>query len=296
MIQSTSRPRLGIALSGGTLKAATHIGVLSALEQAGIVPDCIAGTSAGSLVGALYAHGYRHTDFQRLLRDFPGIRLVDYGFPFLSSVFSWTMHKMMPKRLQSVPVVPNGLVRGQKFIQYISDLIENKPSNIPYFIVATDLISGHPVVFHNSAPFESRHHAVQIEDLPRTIAGSCALPGIFTPVKLPPYELVDGAFRHYVPVTVLREFGCRKIIAVNLYRLPPSFEPTTIVDVLIRSFDILLRESIDNDLESHTDLYVIEPDLSQIRWHAFSDMKKCVYIGTRIVYQELRPLQTFIST
>jgi NTE family protein len=292
MRQST--PRIGIALSGGTLKAATHVGVLLALEKAGIIPDCIAGTSAGSLVGALYAHGYNHADLQGLVKSFPGFRLIDYGFPIASSIMSLAVRRIMPKFISSVPVIPSGLLRGKKFEQYIRDLLADRQSTIPFFIVATDLISGRPVVFHTQTGFTSRHVCAQITDLPKIITGSCALPGIFTPVPLENYQLVDGAFRHYVPVTVLREFGCKKIIAVNLYRLPQSFKPTTIIDVLARSFDILLRESIDNDLENNQDLFVLEPDLTKIKWHSFSDMKKCAAIGQNLVSKEILELYAFL--
>jgi NTE family protein len=287
-------PRLGIALSGGTLKAATHVGVLFALEKVGITPDCIAGTSAGSLVGALYAHGYNHDDLQRLITKFPGFHLIDYGFPVATSLMSLAVRKLMPRFVSTVPVVPNGLLRGKKFEQYIHELLANRKPAIPFFIVATDLVSGGPVVFHTQTDFSSRHVSHPITDLPKIITGSCALPGIFTPVPLGEYQLVDGAFRHYVPVTVLREFGCKKIIAVNLYRLPQPFKPTTIVDVLARSFDILLRESIDNDLEHNQDLYVIEPDLAKIKWHSFSDMKKCYRIGQNTVARELPTLNSFL--
>ncbi len=288
-------PQIGIALSGGTLKAATHVGVLLALERAGIIPNCIAGTSAGSLVGALYAHGYTRSNFGKLLHAFPGVRLFDYGFPITSSIINIGIRKFFPYVGDSIPTVPSGLLRGKKFERYIRSLFTNRKPAIPLFIVATDLISGRPIIFHTGMSSPLHQPSIPITDLAKIITGSCSLPGIFTPVTFDNYQLVDGAFRHYVPVSILREYGCKKIIAINLYRLPQSFQPITIFDVLARSFDILLRESIDNDLEHNHDLYVIEPNLSAIKWHSFSDMKLCMEIGENIIRCELPKLRAFLD-
>lgn len=287
-------PRVGIALSGGTLKAATHVGILWALEQAGITPDCIAGTSAGSLIGALYTHGYRTNELAQVIKEFPGFRLLDYGFPFTSSLTSLIIRKLLPRFTPTIPPLPSGLLRGKKLEQYIRALLRNRRPTLPLFIVATDLITGSPVVFHSESKFSSRHQTTPIVDLPKTIVGSCALPGIFTPVQLHNYLLIDGAFRHYVPVTVLREFGCKKIIAINLYRLQQPFTPVTFIDVLSRSFDILLRETIDNDLEQSDNLYVIEPDLRRIKWRSFLEMEKCVSIGRDIIVREIPNIRSFL--
>ncbi|WAH35102.1 patatin-like phospholipase family protein [Alicyclobacillus dauci] len=288
-----SSPYLGLALSGGTLKAAAHVGVLNALEKIGVQPDAIAGTSAGSLVSALYAHGYRSKEFACLLESFPGARLIDYGFPMWSSVWSWTVHHVRPTKSKKIPYVPSGLLRGRKLMKYIERLLAPRRSMIPLYIVATDLISGLPVVFTTEDHPISNTLCFTIKDIPRAITGSCALPGIFTPVVFNDLLLVDGAMRDYVPVKVLHEVGCKKIIAVNLYRLTKKYEPTTLVDVLSRSFDILLRESIDNDITPGSTTYVLEPDLSEIKWRRFSQMNECVEIGRKLVEQKKDSILAF---
>lgn len=289
------KPYLGIALSGGTLKGAAHIGVLNALEQLGIVPDVIAGTSAGSLVSTLYAHGYRGEQFDRLLRSFPGIRLLDYGFPLWSSLWSWTSSHIQLARHAALPHVPSGILRGRKLMHYVDRLLAPRRIQIPFYIVATDLVSGAPVIFTSEDEPPERDMYVKMTDIPRAVTGSCALPGIFTPVILDPYILVDGAMRDYVPVEVLKAIGCKKIIAVNLYRLPLHYQPTTLIDVLARSFDILLRESIDNDMVSGPTTFVMEPDLSHIKWKRFEQMRECAEIGRKLVLQRQDELRAFVD-
>ncbi|MFB5189408.1 patatin-like phospholipase family protein [Alicyclobacillus fastidiosus] len=296
-LQRSNRPKLGLALSGGTLKAAAHIGVLSAFEKLGIQPDVVAGTSAGSLVSVLYAHGYRDDQFRQLLRTFPGLRLFDYGFPVWSSLYSWTISHLRQRtaRTSTIPAIPTGLMRGQKLTRYVERLIEHRQVQIPFYIVATDLVSGKPIVFASDHARPSDAY-VQLKDVARAVTGSCALPGIFSPVALDEYILVDGAMRHYIPVSVLKDAGCDKIIAVNLYRLPANYEPITLVDVLARSFDILLRESIDNDIAPGPELYVLEPDLSSVKWRKFAQMADCVAIGQQLVLERRMELQAFLRS
>lgn len=287
---------IGVALSGGTLKASAHIGVLNAFERLGIQPDCIAGTSAGSLVSVLYAYGYRERDFQEIINNFPGLGLVDYGFPIVSSFYSWTLRRFLGRYNNFLPKTPTGLLLGRKLISYIDKLLQKKrPTEFPFFIVATDIITGNPIVFHNHYDWKDNTTHIRNFNLPKVIAGSCALPGIFTPVTISPYLLIDGAVRHYVPVQILRDIGCKKIIAVNLNRLPERFYPNTFIDVLLRAFDILLRESIDNDMHSGDDLYIIEPDVQNMKWYSFSEMKICVYKGLHETMKNHKELFRFLN-
>lgn len=281
--------KIGIALSGGTLKAAAHIGVLSALEQMGIRPDAIAGTSAGSLVSALYAYGYRSEDLERLARSFPGWRLLDYGFPALKSAVQLSAARLGLARGSAQ--VPPGLLRGIRFQRYVERLLANRRPQMPVFVVAADLVSGRPVVF---TPREVRTDTVeQTNSIAQAVAGSCALPGVFPPVQLGPYLLVDGAMRHYVPVSVLRQMGCQRILAVNLYRLPTEFHPKTLIDVLLRAFDILLRESIDNDLDAPSVL-LIEPDLARVTGHAFDRLPGYIRAGRASVESKSDAILAFV--
>jgi len=284
---------IGLALSGGTFKGAAHIGVLEALENIGLRPDYIAGTSAGAIVGTLYAHGYNIKELRTLVETFPIYKLLDYGFPISSSFMSSIANRILPKHAMTRPCVPNGLIRGKKFQRYLERLLRARQVHIPFYVVATDLVSGKPVTFNrNSATAISRDGNGEITNIAQAVRGSCALPGLFTPVMHDEYLLVDGAFRHYVPVDVLRQAGCNKIIAVNLYRLTSDYRPHGLVEVLSRAFDILLRESIDNEIDGE-DLFVIEPDFTSFKVVGFTQMVECIELGKYEITRQENEIKAF---
>ncbi|SIS96178.1 patatin-like phospholipase family protein [Alicyclobacillus vulcanalis] len=286
---ANARWNLGIALSGGTLKAAAHVGVLSALERLGVYSDAIAGTSAGSLVATLYAYGYRADDLERLVGSFPGWRLMDYGFPTIQSLITLGAIRL-GFRTRGEPMPP-GLLRGVRFRRYIERLLAPRRPQMPLFVLATDLVSGRPIIL---TPNEVRMDTVErTDDVAAAVAGSCALPGVFPPVRHGPYWLVDGAMRHYVPVSALKQLGCRHILAVNLYRLPAEYHPKTMIDVFLRAFEILLRESIDNDLEAASVL-LLEPDLSPVQGRFFERLPAYIRAGRACVEHQADAILTFI--
>jgi NTE family protein len=286
--------KLGLALSGGTLKAAAHIGVLKALQELNIKPDMVAGTSAGGLVAALYTHGYKINDFLKIIDHFSPEKLMDYGFPVMSSLYT-VLHRRLAKQSSLLRVYPHGFIRGLKLQRYICDLLQNRICEKPLLVISTDLLTGNPIVFAVNRDAHGKFTPISSKDLPTAILGSSALPGIFTPVSYPPYLLVDGAMRHYVPVEALRQCGCTKIIAVNLYQLPRDYSPKTTVDVLARSFDILLRESIDNDTQQQ-DVFVLEPRFTSASVWSLRDMKQHVHRGEVAVAEVLPKLQQFLSS
>ncbi len=97
--------RIGIVLCGAELADSVHIGILFALEDIGVRPDVIAGTSAGALIASMYAHGYTIDKFRKSVRNFPGLFLLDYGFPLMSSVFNQIRHQWQGRNIP----VPKGI-------------------------------------------------------------------------------------------------------------------------------------------------------------------------------------------
>lgn len=180
----TARGKIGLALGGGAARGWAHIGVIRALEKAGIVPDVIAGTSIGAVVGGCYAAG--HLDnLERFARELTVRRVFGYlDFNFAG----------------------NGLISGQKLCQRLErDLGDRSIEGLErkFTAVATEIGSGHEV-------WLSRGHLVN------SMRASYALPGIFRPVKIDGRWLFDGALVNPIPVTVCRALGARYVIAVNL--------------------------------------------------------------------------------
>ncbi|MCL6453837.1 MAG: patatin-like phospholipase family protein [Alicyclobacillus sp.] len=305
--QQRARLKLGLALSGGTLKAAAHAGVLAALESAGIRPQAVAGSSAGSFIAALYAHGVRPERMERLVERFPSYRLLDYGFPVTSSLWRLTVGKFgaRPRGHRSPP---NGLLHGRRLERYFAHHLPTGVPRIPYYVVAIDLYSGEHVVYGAETEAERRARAawaarcgergvrsVQPMQRPaRVIRASCSLPGIFTPVAIDNRLLVDAGLREYVPVDILRQVGCTHILAVNLHRLAPDWQPDTIAHVVGRSFDIIVQETAAEDVEG-CDVLTVTPEVGHMTWISFGAMQRCVFAGRRAVAERLDDIRTFLA-
>jgi NTE family protein len=178
------RPRLGLALGSGGARGWAHVGILRALDAAGVVPDVVAGTSIGALIAGVHLAGHLPT-LEAWARRLTRPRLLAYLDPRMSG---------------------GGLIGGRRMVafmaRYFGDLrVEDLP--VPFIAVATDLQTGHEVWLQ-----EGR--------LAETLRTAISLPGVFTPVRRDREWLVDGALVNPVPVSVCRAFGADLVIAVNL--------------------------------------------------------------------------------
>lgn len=197
---------IGLALGGGAARGLAHIGVLKALEEMGIKPSYIAGTSSGSIIGALYAAGVSVAEMITAAHETAWRNLVR-------------------------PVVPRrSLVSANKMRAYLEQLLDNRTFdqlNIPFAAVAVDLISGEKVVLQEGSVAEA-------------VVASCSIPGIFPPVKWQDRLLVDGGVLENVPFATVRSLGAEGIIAVDLYaHRGRTFEPGGIFAIIMRSFEIM---------------------------------------------------------
>ena len=173
--------KLGIALGSGAARGWAHIGVLRALEQAGIIPDIIAGTSIGALVGAAYA-----SDRLDPLAD------------WVTGIDWWEIIRYMDVRL--------GGVEGERLMRAFRERVEDVPIEAlpkPFGAVATDLYTGREVWFQSGSLLEA-------------VRASIALPGLFSPMRYQGRWLVDGGLVDPLPVSLCRALGADRVIAVNL--------------------------------------------------------------------------------
>jgi len=174
--------KIGLALGKGAARGFAHIGVLKVLEKHGIMPDMIAGCSAGSAIGALYASGMKARLVQKNLASIDWKEMFDFVIP------------------------ENGLIKGKKFEDFIGLLTQHKDFadlDIPLFIIATNLTQKKKALFFKG-------------DVARAVRASIALPGIFDPIIINGDEYVDGGLVDPIPVGVLRDNGADIIIAVDL--------------------------------------------------------------------------------
>ncbi len=182
-MHSPYRKKIGLALGGGVARGVTHLGVLSALEEAGIPIDCVAGTSAGSLIGAIYCSGY---GLERALE--------------VASHMSWWKIAR--------PVWPSqgflSFTRLERFLVMELGDLSFTDLKIPYAAVAADIDSGKEVVL-----CEGR--------LAPAVRASCSVPGVITPIKVDGRRLVDGSIANTLPVSAARNLGADYVIGVDIF-------------------------------------------------------------------------------
>ncbi len=172
--------KVGLCLSGGGTRGFSFIGAFKAFEDYGIKFDMIAGTSAGSLFGSLYACGFCYEDMYKLTY---GIKNKDF------------------KRSKLI-FLPSKLDNLQEIIKNILPVSRVENLKIPYFAVAVDLKTGKEIHFKDG-------------DLSKVITGSCAIPGVFEPVKYRNMTLIDGGVVNNVPADVLRKAGCDFVVTID---------------------------------------------------------------------------------
>jgi NTE family protein len=236
-------PRLGLALGGGAARGFAHIGVIQALEEAGIRPSLVVGTSAGSLVAALYAHGKTGAELANLALTMDEGAITDWGLP------------------------SRGLIRGEALARYVREqtggaLIEQ--ARLPLGIVATDLDSGAGVLFQRG-------------DTGLAVRASSAVPAVFQPVRIGEREYVDGGLVAPVPVRFARQMGAEFVIAVDISS-PPDGAPThDTLRLLLQTFAIMGR-SINRFELREADL-VVRPALVGVASADFSSRVRALRAG-----------------
>ena len=243
--------KLGLALSGGAVRGAAHLGVLEVLERNGIRPDFISGTSAGSIVGAVYCAGMPLERIESLAQEMQWRRVGHLTRPRL------------------------GFFDSQRMEEYLIELIGDLSFDdlqIPLSTVAVDILSGELVVMNEG----------------RVVTGvraSCALPGIFTPVEWQDRLLVDGGILNNLPVSVVREMGADYVIAVDL--LPPSMLPEKPASLLSMWYATVYTAMRATHMEAQSADSVITPEVGPFVWTDFSKVPALIQLGREAAEEKI---------
>ncbi|WP_455381398.1 patatin-like phospholipase family protein [Salinispira pacifica] len=231
--EKVDRPRVGLALGGGAARGFAHIGVLKVLEEEQIPIDFVAGTSIGSLVGALHCAGF---SWQEIVSSTKNVNWGDLVKPIWPSL---------------------GLVQSDKLEQVIGKSINSATFDqlrVPFKAVAVDIVEGEVVIL-DSGPIAP------------AVRASCSIPGIFTPAEIEGRLLVDGGVLNSVPADVVRSMGADVVIAVNLNGDRKKHgKPENVLDVMFYSFNLMVARSTDRTMR-YADV-VIEPDLHDLSYYA----------------------------
>src|SRR5215208_3949331 len=240
-------PTIGLALSGGAARGMAHVGVLRALSENGIRIDCIAGTSAGSLVGGALASGMPLAEIEDLGRK---LRWRDIGRVTMSRLGVQSNERLEQYMRARLPI--------SKF--------EDLP--IPFAVVATELKTGAAVVMRDRG------------DVPLAIRASCAIPGWYVPViDEQGRQLVDGGLVAVIPCSIARSLGADIVIAVDVNSEGAKFmgSTTSVIGVMLQSMMVVQKTASHYQL-SLSD-YVIRPKVGHIRWDEMGRAGELVAAG-----------------
>ncbi len=254
-------PRIGLALGGGAARGFAHVGVIQVLEEAGLRPNLVAGTSAGSLVAAIYASGKTGAQLQQIAETMEEAAIAD-----------WTL-----------PLFSRGMLRGEALAKYVNTqvagrLIDDMP--LPLGIVATDLNSGKDVVFQRG-------------DTGTAVRASSAVPGVFLPVKIAGREYVDGGLVSPVPVRAARKMGAELVIAVDISSAPEGNLAGGTFEILLQTFSIM-GASINNFELKDADV-VVRPALQGVSSSDFGSRKRSIEAGRQAMLQALPQLRAAVA-
>jgi len=236
---SFAKPKIGIALGEGGERLFVHIGVLKALEKEGVELDCIAGTSAGAIVGGLYALWKDINKVEEYLLNLDFTRYYNYHIKdielkdidesiFILFYWEWEKDKVEPRWIQGImdgKDIRDELDRLTNWASFEYDL------KIPFKTVATDLLTGEKVILDKGR-------------ISNAVAASISIPGTFIPFEWEEKILVDGGLKDPVPVDIVREMGADIVIGVNLreVRDNQSQKLNNILSITLRSIYIMLEE------------------------------------------------------
>ncbi len=256
-------PTIGLALSGGAARGMAHVGVLRALAENDIRIDCIAGTSAGSLVGGAWAAGMGIEEIEDLGRK---LRWRDIGRVTMSRLGVQSNERLEQYLRAHLPI--------SKF--------EELP--IPFAAVATELKTGAAVVMRDRG------------DVPLAIRASCAIPGWYVPVVDDQgRQLVDGGLVAVVPSSVARLLGADIVIAVDVNAAGATFigPSSSVIGVLLQSMLVVQKTASHYQLEM-SDL-VIRPNVGHIRWDEMGRADELMAAGYEAGLESIAGIRALID-
>ena len=256
------KPVLALALGGGAARGFAHVGALQALDAAGIRPDIVVGTSAGSVVGAIYASGLRGDALRQAAENVEQTSITDWQLPLFN----------------------RGVLRGVSLERFINQQVGNRNIQsmpIRLGIVATDLQSGEGILFRSG-------------NTGQAVRASSAVPGVFEPVRIGNGDYVDGGLVAPVPVLYARQMGADVVVAIDISSKPGDAATTGQLQVLMQTFTIMGKTISKFEL-TQADV-VLRPQLAGMSSADFSNRQKSIEAGRAAMQQALPKIRAVLET
>ncbi len=269
--------RLGLALGSGGARGLAHIGALAVLEEAGVRPACVAGTSMGAIIGALYADSLSAESVDRKIREYiedPKLKASLKPFQeddpgekdrnLILELGHAIQRRVLKFRTFTSPALQDAAVLRAPLRRFFdTDRVEDL--RLPFACVAVDLITGEPCIFRSG-------------ELVDAVYASSAIPGVFPPLATNEALLVDGGGPYRVPVSVCRELGADFVLALDLpSRTHTRDDYRTGIEILMRA-DQIARDRLNRLVLRDADL-VVTPDVGDFHWANFWAVDDLVQAG-----------------
>ncbi|MBF0558906.1 MAG: patatin-like phospholipase family protein [Nitrospirae bacterium] len=256
----TQKPaKVALVLGAGAARGFAHIGVLKVLESNGIPVSMIVGTSAGSFVGSLYSYGFNAWQLQKMAIDLQKSDIADIGLP------------------------DNGFIKGELLEAYINRVTRNTPIEklrIPFYAVATNIQNGQEVIFGSG-------------NTGMAVRASCAIPGVFRPVRIGSQMFVDGGVVSPVAVDAARKMGADIVIAVDIASDIDATIPEGTMDTILQSINIMYAKMSAIQL-SRADI-IIRPKVGRIGSADFDKRHEAILEGEKAAQESLPVIREIMS-
>jgi NTE family protein len=259
LLSKSRKPNIALVLGSGAARGFAHIGVIKMLESQGIRPNIVVGTSAGSVIAALYASGYSGLDLNRIGLNLDEAAIADWAYPFAGRF--------------------GGLIKGDALQSMVNREVQNKAieqMSIPLGIVATELHTGKGVLFQRG-------------DTGLAVRASCSVPGVFQPAMIQGKEYVDGGLVAPVPVRYAQEMGANFIIAVNISSDTNTFNSSGTLGLLQQTINIM-QQSI-NQYEIVKADVLITPQLKQMGSADFRSRNAAILAGEQAAQEKITEIR-----
>ena len=282
---------IGIALSGGGIRGIAHAGVLQALEENGIKPNIIGGTSCGSIVAAMYAMGYSPYHIYILCKRYGKIISRANARPILSGIHTSIFNKKISL---------SGLNNGEKMEEVCDKLAEMRGINnlkdikMPIVIPSVDMVSGKEYVFTNNIPNEKYEEKEYIENvnIGRAVRASSSFPAYFSPCKHGGCAFMDGGVLNNVPADEVRLQGADKVIAVKFHS-DKITENSNLMDVAMKCIDIMGSKISEKSLKMSD--YVLDVYTDKVGLLDYQKVDKCFDFGYKAVMENINEIKKILS-
>jgi len=288
--KKNTRPKdlkVGLVLSGGGAKGLAHIGVIKVLEEAGVRIDYIGGTSAGAMVGSLYASGYNAQELDSILRSYDYLDLIKN--PNSRELFSFYQKENSEKYALSLPIknksigLPVALSQGQKMLnelsiltKHVHDITDFKKLPIPFYCITTNIETGEEVVLEKGF-------------LPQAVRASGAFPSVFEPVIIDKKYLVDGGIVNNFPVDIMYNKDVDIIIGVDVQgNLEKKEDLDSAIDIVTQIVSFQMYDD-KKEKQNATDIY-IKPNITGLSVSSFDKMDDIINLGETAARKEMEYL------